>query len=62
MFKDKTAFLFAGLTLLIFFVAGLFDGLHNPVIISALLTCFCLVIVNLIIIKKEVDDDTSTNN
>jgi len=62
MFKDKTAFLFAGLTLLIFFLGGLFDGLYNPIIIGALLTCFCLVIVNLIIIKKEVEDDTSTKN
>jgi predicted Co/Zn/Cd cation transporter (cation efflux family) len=62
MFKDKTTILFAGLTLLIFFVAGLFDGLYNPIVIGALLTCFSLVIVNLILVKKEVDEDKPTKD
>lgn len=57
MFKDKTSILFATITLLIFFLGGLLDVLYNPIVIGALLISFCLVIVNLILIKKEPDED-----
>lgn len=62
MLKDKTALLISGLTAFIFFIGGLTDSLYNPIVIGLLLTCFCLVIVNLILVKKEVDEDKPTKD
>ena len=53
MLKDKTALFITGLTLFIFFVAGLFNFLENPLVITVLILLFMLTIINLFLVNKD---------
>jgi len=52
MFTDKASLYLTGIELAIFFIAGIFDFLENPITITVIAVIFIAIVLNLFLVKN----------